>query len=59
MNKAAVLGVIRHLLTFGGGMGVSAGYLVESDLTGAVSAIITLAGILWSVVDKLLREEGG
>ncbi len=59
MNKAAVLGIIRHMLTFGGGAGVSAGYLAESDLTAAVSAIITLAGILWSVVDKLLQEEGG
>ncbi len=58
MNKAAILGLLRHVLTFGGGAGVSAGYLVESDLTAAVAAIITLAGILWSVVDKLFREDG-
>ncbi len=52
MNKAAILGIIRHILTFGGGMGVSAGYLVESDLTGAVSAVLTLIGVVWSWWDK-------
>ncbi len=58
-QKAAILGVIRHVLTFGGGLGVSGGYLTESDLTTAVAAIITLAGLLWSVVDKALAEEDG
>ncbi len=59
MNKAAVLGIVRHILTFGGGMGVSAGYLAESDLTAAVAAIITIAGVLWSVVDKLFLQDDG
>ncbi len=59
MNKEAILGLVRHLLTFGGGAGVSAGYLVESDLTAAVAAVMTLIGIVWSWWDKHTRGVEG
>lgn len=52
MNKAAILGFVRHILTFGGGAGVTSGYLSESDLTAGVSAMLTLIGIVWSWWDK-------
>ena len=46
------LGIIRHALTFGGGFLVTSGYLTESTLNTGIGAIVTLIGVIWSVVDK-------
>ena len=56
MTKDATLSFIRHGLTFGGGYLVAQGFLDESSLTQAVSAIITLIGISWGVYDKKGRN---
>jgi hypothetical protein len=50
MNREAILGLVRHLLTFGGGFAVSGGYLAEADLPTAVGAALTLIGIVWSAL---------
>lgn len=50
MNKEQVLGVVRHVLTFGGGYVVAKGFLDEATMTAVVGAIITLGGALWSVL---------
>jgi hypothetical protein len=48
MNRAKILGIVRHVLTtFGGGLVVS-GKLTEVDWNLAVGAIITLLGVAWS-----------
>jgi hypothetical protein len=48
MNRAKILGVVRHLLTtYGGGM-VIAGKVSESDFNLAVGAVITIIGFVWS-----------
>ena len=52
MNSAVILGIIRHVLTGLGGAGVAAGWLTEGMLVEAVSAVVTLAGLVWSVIDK-------
>lgn len=55
--KEAVLGLLRHLLTFGGGVFVSNGWLTEADLTTAVAAFATIVGLGWSMFDKWKRSQ--
>lgn len=50
--KEALLGFIRHILTFGGGFLASNGFITEGQIELAVGAIITLVGIAWSAFDK-------
>jgi hypothetical protein len=45
-------GLIRHLLTAGGGVLVSKGVISEADLPTVVGSILTIAGVLWSVLSK-------
>ncbi len=52
MSKEAILGVVRHILTFGGGFMTQAGLTSEDDITTGVSAVVTLVGLVWSVLNK-------
>lgn len=47
-----ILGIIRHLLTAGGGVLVSNGILEAGQVETAVGAVLALVGIVWSVWDK-------
>jgi energy-converting hydrogenase Eha subunit C len=47
-----VLGLIRHLLTFGGGFLVAKGYLDEASAGELVGAVTTIVGIVWSGLSK-------
>jgi hypothetical protein len=49
MNQAVLLGLLRHALTFGGGLVVSYGVIDAGVVESGVGAVITLAGILLSV----------
>ena len=50
--QAAIMGVIRHLLTALGGGLVASGTLSGDDMNAAIGAITTLVGIAWSVFSK-------
>jgi len=50
--QTIILGILRHLLTGLGGAAVTKGYLSADDSTAAIGAILTLAGIAWSVWNK-------
>lgn len=52
MNKDMVLGFVRHVLTFAGGFAASSGIMNTDDVTAVVGAIVTLAGVVWSAIDK-------
>lgn len=52
MKKEKVLGIVRHILTFGGGLIVSKGWIDESLYTELVGGLLTLIGGIWSVLDK-------
>jgi len=52
MNKEQVLGVLRHSLTFLGGILVAKGLVDESTFVELSGALITLVGGLWSVLIK-------
>ena len=52
MNKETIFGILRHVLTFGGGYLVAKGVFDQAMLDSVVPAIITIAGVVWSVFDK-------
>jgi hypothetical protein len=52
MNKEVILGLARHILTTLGGVLAGKGVIGASDVEVAVGAVVALAGIVWSVVDK-------
>lgn len=49
LTKERVMGLARHLLTFGGGFAVAQGYVSEADLPEVIGAIVTLVGVVWSI----------
>lgn len=52
ITKEQFLGIVRHSLTFLGGILLTKG-LIDASLLGEISgAIITLAGSIWSIVSK-------
>lgn len=55
MNKEAILGLVRHVLTTFGGSLVTHGMLAEADLNVAVGAVVAIAGVAWSMVEKKKR----
>jgi hypothetical protein len=52
MNAASILGLIRHLLTFGGGYAVANGIADEATIEQLVGGIVTVLGIIWSIKQK-------
>ena len=52
MNKEQVQGIVRHVLTFIGGILISKGYIDESSLSEVIGASMTLAGVFWSIYLK-------
>jgi len=52
MKKEQILGILRHSLTFIGGLLVMKGLVDETTATEIVGGIITLVGTIWSIVEK-------
>jgi hypothetical protein len=52
MNKQAILGIVRHVLTFGGGFMTQNGLASGEEVTTGISAVVTLIGVIWSVMSK-------
>ena len=52
MKKEQLLGVIRHVLTFIGGVLITNGLVNEALSQELVGATITLIGGIWSIVEK-------
>ena len=52
MNKNAILGVVRHVLTFGGGFFTQSGLASGEEITTGISALVTLIGVIWSILNK-------
>ena len=54
MNKDMILGLVRHVLTFGGGYIVAANIADAALVNEAIGAIMSLVGIGWSIYAKRL-----
>jgi hypothetical protein len=52
MTKEQKLGIIRHVLTFVGGILLAKGLVDESLLTDMIASVMVLVGGFWSVLAK-------
>ena len=52
LTKEQVLGIVRHALTFVGGIFVMKGVIDDTTLAEIVGGVMTLTGAVWSVLDK-------
>lgn len=52
LSKEELLGIVRHGLTFIGGV-IVAGGLLDAGIWAEISgSAITLAGVIWSIINK-------
>ena len=52
LNKEQILGIVRHALTFAGGVLIAWGLVDDTIYTELSGGLITLIGSVWSIVDK-------
>lgn len=52
LTQEQVLGIVRHALTFIGGIVVMKGLVDEATVTAIVGSAVTLTGAIWSIVAK-------
>jgi len=52
MKREQILGLVRHSLTFIGGIYVMRGIIQEELAQEIVGGIVTAIGGIWSVIDK-------
>jgi hypothetical protein len=52
LTKEQLLGVVRHAVTFIGGVLVMKGLIDDSLVQELLGGATTLAGAIWSIVDK-------
>lgn len=52
LTKEQVMGIIRHTLTFVGGIVVAKGLVDEATVTEIIGGVLTLTGAIWSIVAK-------
>jgi hypothetical protein len=52
LTREQVLGIVRHTLTFVGGVLVMKGLIDEAMVQEIIGGVISLSGAIWSVVAK-------
>jgi hypothetical protein len=52
LTKEQVTGIVRHTLTFVGGILVMKGIVDEGLWSEVTGATLTLTGAIWSILDK-------
>jgi len=59
VKRDSILGLVRHVLTFAGGTLLANGLASESEVTDLVGAVITIVGVVWSIIEKRNRVATG
>jgi hypothetical protein len=52
MTKEQIQGIVRHVLTFVGGILVLQGIVEESLINELIGGVVALSGTLWSIFSK-------
>ncbi len=52
LTKEQVLGIVRHALTFIGGIVIARGLVDETLVTECIGGVLTLTGAIWSIINK-------
>jgi len=53
LTKDQFMGIVRHILTFVGGIFVIRGVVEEALIAEISGAIMTLTGAIWSILSKV------
>jgi hypothetical protein len=53
MNKEQVLGIVRHVLTFAGGILMAKGYADEAVAEELIGGLVAVIGGAWSIIVKV------
>jgi hypothetical protein len=51
MNEQ-IKGLIRHVLTFAGGLAIAKGWVNDSNVSEIIGAVMTIIGTVWSYTSK-------
>ena len=51
-TKEQILGIVRHVLTFGGGLVVAKGLVDEATAQYIIGSVLALIGTIWSIDAK-------
>lgn len=51
-NWETISGVLRHILTFGGGYVVAKGYADDATIQTVIAGVVALGGVVWSAISK-------
>lgn len=52
LTKEQIMGIVRHALTFIGGILVMKGLVTEASSQEIIGSAMSLIGLVWSVVSK-------
>jgi len=52
---AWIQGLLRHGLTMLGGVLIAKGLATDGQVNEIIGAVVTVAGIIWSLIDKKTR----
>ena len=52
LTKDQLMGIVRHVITFVGGILVTKGLIDDSILTEIIGGTVALSGAIWSIVSK-------
>jgi len=52
MNKEQILGLVRHILTFAGGLVVARGLASDELMSELIGGLMTVVGAGWSILSK-------
>jgi len=52
LTREQVLGIIRHILTFGSGIVVAKGLVDEATAQSIIGTVLGLIGTIWSITAK-------
>ena len=50
LSREQLIGIVRHTLTFVGGVLVMKGLVDEATMTEITGGVLTLAGAIWSII---------
>jgi hypothetical protein len=56
MNKTQVLGIVRHVLTFGAGFLIAKGKLEPGAAESLIGGLLTVIGGVWSIVSPEKKD---
>ena len=52
LTKEQLQGIVRHTLTFIGGIVIARGLVDETLVTECIGGVLTLTGAIWSIINK-------